>query len=283
MLRSKDLQETLKRLLVNMYEYKEGDMPFNILIDNEYYESKRILITPLFMDYNIKGLVTSSDKKVEEFHTCYEKYYKYLEFLSITSFNNACILFPEYRTIILYTVNLYNNFVNKIYVTAKDWVKTVLRLNQYTILIKANSLAKSQNGKVKGLSRKELGFISDSLIPIYIRMDTERLEGDNDFDKYIAEKFKKACAVVDHLMLSNVPLQQDNDVYFGGYKCYKNQNTMSKTCYVFKKDLIAKGFPTISSFYNYLFDRVNSMEESEIENIMDSVKPVVDLMIKDVD
>ena len=279
---STNINKALQSFTYVLAEHKEGGLDFNLLIDNVYPNGQRILISPLLKSRSFEatqlspgnGLILLGNSIPEEVVG---------EHLTIATerFDYGMILVPEFRTILAYTEDFYRRAQASIAgiptdnpVTPRDWVMLILRLNAYTIFMKSWSMLGIKDGKGKGLSQTELKFLNDSYVPIYIRIDSDRLQSPNQFESYIAKSIHKAAVFVDNLILSEVSLVPDAYVYFQGYRCYRSEATTSRECYTPKIDLIEKGFPTLPEFYQHLIKRVQELPEEELNEVYNQVSIV---------
>ena len=268
-------------------EYREGGLPFNLLIDNEYHKQTRMFIKPLPGSRSFEAFSIDKNDNVASHGETIPESYSEGVVIATERFEYGMKLIPEFRTILAYSENFYRrasasmggyNIDNPI--TPRDWVRLILRLNAHTAILKSKSIRGMNNGKGKGLSRTELKFINETYVPIYVSLKPEESQYSTPFEDYITGEMFKAVTFMDNLVLSeNIPLVQDPNVYFGGYSCNKTKTSTAVTCYTAKIDLLNKGYNTIPEFYSSLLRRIESMTDEEIKSIYDKVAVVWDLKV----
>jgi hypothetical protein len=68
-------------------------------------------------------------------------------------------------------------------------------------------------------------------------------------------------------------LKTDSKVYFAGYKCFKD-DTRALTCYCPKSILLEKGYKDAIAFNFAMIDKVNKMNEEDLNELYMELKTV---------
>lgn len=268
-------------------DFNAGGIPFNLLVDLEYYNNRRVLITPhmggafstVIVENGVpKDIGISLPDDMDKLRLC-----------DIDPPEQGVIFIPEFRSLIAFTKEYEKRMGDMLLgisqenpIKTKDWIQLILKLNLYSMQNKSTFYKKFYltEGKTKGLSRKEMEYIKEALVPVYIKPDVESIitNSASGVGNFVQGSIKRAVIFCDQLVVSELRegLRMDSKVYFGGYKCYKD-DSHSMTCYYPKSVLFKKGFRTTTSFYKYLIDKVNSMPDDMVNEIFTEAKPIESL------
>lgn len=287
------MRAKLKRFISDkLGDYREGGLPFNVMVDLENPEGTRHFLTTTGRSFVFTTINKSGEGKEweeDDIPTTLQEVK-----VSTEATQYGMFLIPEFRTIVILTVGFYAKLSNAAVgyrikgesnLELRDWARFILRLNATTLLQKTNTFQQHflKTGKIKGLSRIEIDKLKDSMIPIFINPDLSLIfYNATSTEDYIVRRMSEAVSLLIHLLAHELKgeLRGDNRVYYGGYRCYKVNNE-SATVYAPKIVLLEKGTPNPMSLLRYMSGLIEKIEDDKLEAVSKKTPHIAMLLTKD--
>lgn len=272
-----NLTKAIIDFLPHIEEYNVGELGFNLCIDLDFFGETVYRIQPHFNEDSFS--ISSLNRKLSNTNPNRNQTYKGAKLppelsntqVATDKVANGIIYLPCFRTLMVITEDFYHKWKNE-EIEEKEWIDFIFKFQLQTLSMKYQTIHNISLGSRKGLSQKELEYIRDSYVPIFIMMDTNRMDASTDFELYISSSMEKAGGFLFRAIQSILGghdevfgnLITDPNVYYGGFQAFRRETTDGMTCYFPKIDMINRGLEQSLMIYSEIRKVLNNLTLEEI-------------------